>query len=379
MFLNKNKTKKSNFILPKFMVSLHFVRAYPKVNIALKVHQKKGNLHPISSRFCLALGDLYDEMLFCFVPLSSHDLAQAPSIFLEQQTHNRPYQFCIIGNFDCGLESNLIYKAFLILHEVKIASQNKVLNHAKTMIQNSKNTKHILIVAVKKAIPFGGGLGGGSVNAAIALLMLNEILELYYPKEILLECAKKLGSDIAFFIEMYMQEYNVIHPYFRESYKSDGVIFKDILNIKELFSPTFRATLQKDIFCLDNIKTLKYYSANVFGFGDIVEKYIEEICYFNLHCNAISCNTAKVYAEFDRLQTLSQQNRDIKPQSNSLDFSLDSQTLLKQHALSELNDLYIPACNLYHELSILQHSLELQYQQIYFSGSGSSFFSLKSC
>jgi 4-diphosphocytidyl-2-C-methyl-D-erythritol kinase len=51
-----------------------------------------------------------------------------------------------------------------------------------------------------KAIPVGGGLGGGSSDGAFTLILLNEELKLNLTTEKLLAYALKLGSDCPFFI-----------------------------------------------------------------------------------------------------------------------------------------------------------------------------------
>jgi len=51
-----------------------------------------------------------------------------------------------------------------------------------------------------KVIPMGGGMGGGSSDAAFTLLMLNEKFELGISQQKLLEYALTLGSDCPFFI-----------------------------------------------------------------------------------------------------------------------------------------------------------------------------------
>jgi 4-diphosphocytidyl-2-C-methyl-D-erythritol kinase len=56
-------------------------------------------------------------------------------------------------------------------------------------------------VRVEKNIPIGAGLGGGSSDAATVLMALNEISGFPLEKEDLLEMARKLGSDVPFFIE----------------------------------------------------------------------------------------------------------------------------------------------------------------------------------
>lgn len=54
-------------------------------------------------------------------------------------------------------------------------------------------------VTLQKKIPMGGGLGGGSSNAAFALIGFNEIWNLNYPIERLAKIGATLGSDVPFF------------------------------------------------------------------------------------------------------------------------------------------------------------------------------------
>jgi 4-diphosphocytidyl-2-C-methyl-D-erythritol kinase len=52
-----------------------------------------------------------------------------------------------------------------------------------------------------KVIPIGAGLGGGSADAAFTLKGLNELFGLKLTNEELIDYARKLGSDCAFFIK----------------------------------------------------------------------------------------------------------------------------------------------------------------------------------
>ncbi|HEY3056529.1 MAG TPA: 4-(cytidine 5'-diphospho)-2-C-methyl-D-erythritol kinase [Thermoanaerobaculia bacterium] len=54
--------------------------------------------------------------------------------------------------------------------------------------------------ALQKRIPTGGGLGGGSSNAAATLVALDEMFELRTAHERLHEIALSLGSDVPFFL-----------------------------------------------------------------------------------------------------------------------------------------------------------------------------------
>lgn len=56
-------------------------------------------------------------------------------------------------------------------------------------------------VELSKSIPAGGGLGGGSSDAACVMLALDELFDLGLGAERLAEFSQVLGSDIAFFID----------------------------------------------------------------------------------------------------------------------------------------------------------------------------------
>jgi 4-diphosphocytidyl-2-C-methyl-D-erythritol kinase len=53
---------------------------------------------------------------------------------------------------------------------------------------------------LSKTIPSAAGLGGGSSDAAAALLAANEIWQLHWSREQLAELAAELGSDVPFFL-----------------------------------------------------------------------------------------------------------------------------------------------------------------------------------
>lgn len=55
-------------------------------------------------------------------------------------------------------------------------------------------------VVLKKIIPAGGGLGGGSSNAAVALLGLARLWEIKTDRETLAEIGAGLGADVPFFL-----------------------------------------------------------------------------------------------------------------------------------------------------------------------------------
>ena len=76
---------------------------------------------------------------------------------------------------------------------------NIVVRAAKVFFEEMKITNGVSIV-LKKRIPHGAGLGGGSSDAASTLLALNELLETNLPSEALAKMAEMIGSDVPFFI-----------------------------------------------------------------------------------------------------------------------------------------------------------------------------------
>jgi len=55
-------------------------------------------------------------------------------------------------------------------------------------------------ITIKKKIPVAAGLGGGSSNAATALVTLNEMMDLNYSPEELMKIGAKIGADVPFFV-----------------------------------------------------------------------------------------------------------------------------------------------------------------------------------
>ncbi|MGZ8225080.1 MAG: 4-(cytidine 5'-diphospho)-2-C-methyl-D-erythritol kinase [Methylococcaceae bacterium] len=58
-------------------------------------------------------------------------------------------------------------------------------------------------IAVEKNLPMGGGLGGGSSDAATTLMVLNELWGLHLSKERLMELGLTLGADVPVFVYGY--------------------------------------------------------------------------------------------------------------------------------------------------------------------------------
>lgn len=85
-------------------------------------------------------------------------------------------------------EDNLIIKAAKLLQD-KIFKKN----HVKTPLLGAK-------ISINKILPMGGGLGGGSSNAATILVALNTLWQCKFSAEQLAELGLSLGADVPIFI-----------------------------------------------------------------------------------------------------------------------------------------------------------------------------------
>lgn len=130
-----------------------------KINLGLRIIQKRTDgYHDLDSIFVAI--DLCDEIQLS--PADHVEVTCTPAVTAT------PHE-------------NLVYTAALRLKE-------------------STGTVRGAKIAVTKRIPPGAGLGGGSSNAATTLLGLNTLWNLQLTKNELVEIAKTLGSDVAFFI-----------------------------------------------------------------------------------------------------------------------------------------------------------------------------------
>jgi 4-diphosphocytidyl-2-C-methyl-D-erythritol kinase len=137
-------------------------KSYAKINLFLKIlNQRSDHFHNLESLFSLI--DLYDEI----------EVSKSSKLTLE-----------FSGEF-----ANLI--------DVNNNLFLTIINYFQQKFSISNN----LSIKIKKNIPIGAGLGGGSSNACQFMKILNEIYQLNLNKEQLKEISLNFGSDIAFFFE----------------------------------------------------------------------------------------------------------------------------------------------------------------------------------
>jgi|SRR5436190_8837936 len=82
---------------------------------------------------------------------------------------------------------------------VPVGDNNLAVRAAKAFFA-ATNIEPAVSIELRKKIPHGAGLGGGSSDAATVLLALNELFETKLPREALAEMSGAIGSDVPFFI-----------------------------------------------------------------------------------------------------------------------------------------------------------------------------------
>ncbi len=135
-------------------------RSFAKINLALSVLGRRADgFHEIRTVFQSI--DLHDELEF------------RPSARLELHCGDLP---------DVSREDNLVWKAAHLLASATAERRGAS-------------------ITLRKRIPAGSGLGGGSSNAAVTLLGLSRFWQLDTADSHLLSLAAELGSDVPFFLK----------------------------------------------------------------------------------------------------------------------------------------------------------------------------------
>lgn len=87
------------------------------------------------------------------------------------------------------------------LHEVGVASEDDLtLRAAKLLASVAGKACSGFDIRLQKNLPIGGGLGGGSSDAATALVALNHYWQLGYSPQRLAELGLQLGADVPVFV-----------------------------------------------------------------------------------------------------------------------------------------------------------------------------------
>lgn len=90
----------------------------------------------------------------------------------------------------------------IILHTPveNVGTEQDLCYRAASLLQQCSGAKQGVEIWTQKNIPMGGGLGGGSSDAALMLMALNRLWQTHFTKTDLMKLALKLGADVPFFV-----------------------------------------------------------------------------------------------------------------------------------------------------------------------------------
>ena len=83
---------------------------------------------------------------------------------------------------------------------VPTGHQNLAMQAAERLLIRAGRAGHGVQLSLRKRIPTARGLGGGSADAAAAMLAVHRLLEVDVPESDLYDLAAELGSDVPFFL-----------------------------------------------------------------------------------------------------------------------------------------------------------------------------------
>ncbi|GLR70394.1 4-(cytidine 5'-diphospho)-2-C-methyl-D-erythritol kinase [Agaribacter marinus] len=110
------------------------------------------------------------------------------------------FQLLDVGD-EIGIEVNSTGKLSMTTLMPGIPEDDNLIIKAAKTLQNYTKVSQGASFHVKKQLPMGGGIGGGSSNAATVLLGLNKLWRLNLPIDTLLPIAASLGADVPVFIK----------------------------------------------------------------------------------------------------------------------------------------------------------------------------------
>lgn len=84
--------------------------------------------------------------------------------------------------------------------DIQLNTKSNIVFKVAKYLQSLTENPSGVVISLKKNIPIGAGLGGGSSNAASTLVALNEIWSLKLSREKLQKIGESFGSDVPFFV-----------------------------------------------------------------------------------------------------------------------------------------------------------------------------------
>ena len=204
--------------------------------------------------------------------------------------------------------------------KMPVGEENSIIKAAKLLHEEFEIEKGAEIF-LEKNIPSPGGLGGGSSNAAVALIGLSKLWNLQVDLKELIEIGAQIGSDVPFFLcggtAIGKGRGEIIIPVTDESEASILIVTPDVdvstadafaqLNARHLTKESSKSILQ---ICCDNALTLDLrhselvndFEKTVFKIEPEIERVKNKLLFLGAENALMSGSGASVFAVFDSLE-----------------------------------------------------------------------------
>jgi len=118
----------------------------------------------------------------------------------ENGYHNLQTVFQFIGLYDQLTFTTTPHSIRRISGNEGVEPEHDLIMRAAQLLQQHCSTSQGVDISIEKKIPMGGGLGGGSSDAATTLMALNKLWELGLSRYELQQIGLQLGADVPVFI-----------------------------------------------------------------------------------------------------------------------------------------------------------------------------------
>ena len=139
---------------------------------------------------------LYDLAAPAKLNLFLHVIGRRPDGYHQLQTVFRLIDLCDLLDIDTRSDGQIVRETDM----VGVTHDDDLVVRAAKALQQHTGTKLGAQMRVRKRIPSGAGLGGGSSDAATVLIALNRLWQTRLTRQALMQLGLGLGADVPFFI-----------------------------------------------------------------------------------------------------------------------------------------------------------------------------------
>lgn len=139
---------------------------------------------------------LYDVPAPAKLNLFLHVVGRRSDGYHQLQTVFRFIDLADTLQFERRNDGRIVYEGAV----TGLRPEDDLIYRAALMLQRATGSSYGAHIACAKRIPLGGGLGGGSSNAASTLIALNRLWETKLDRSQLLKLAIRLGADVPVFV-----------------------------------------------------------------------------------------------------------------------------------------------------------------------------------